>query len=1197
MTGVARGEPLLFAVPVTVALVLCAFGAAASDAAPVQRAALGLGAAVWAVVLLRLLARAVVPVGLVVAPDGLELRRGRRRVRLPWDEVDGVFLVPDPRTAPPAEGTPAAGGPAAFRGRLMVRPRAGSPAGLAPWGTPKWSSSWQAVEFDPRGLSLTPARLGELFASHVGGRWHGDAALPLDRSGGVTVPGQLLPWYASLVLWTRPLLAFTALCATGAAAGGPGIGFPQTIAAATAGLTVAVTGLGRLTRRLADPCLLRVDREGIRIGVGSTERALTWGEVSEVTTGPGLARRGAAARPTTAVLARLAPGASPPAALPHRSFPAQADRRLVEIMPLRSLHQPYGTGLDAFPAQLAAVLRQVGPDAGAGERTGGGAAAGTGDAASADTADGRVPPPPATGEPLTLHVSPTTPGAHRTVASALRVDAGARPLRVLIAPGRYPQPLTLPGTVELRAAEGQGTVVIEATEEVTVDCTGHVTLTGLTIVNRSSAAVRAGGRLRLTGCRVEGLGEYAVQALPQAELTIEECEIRVGRTALPGARATVRRTKFLAAKGDAVALTQGAHADFADCEVADARGCGISVTGATATIEDCRLHGTGSHAVFASQHAEVRMARCVARDIQSTALSFVDQARGTIEDTTVSGAKHGMYIARGADPTVRGSRFDHCRVTGVSVGEQGRGRLTDCTWEAIGDTGISVTDGGAPVVEDCRLQEGRLGVFVNKAQGRFTGLRISDHTSSAVLIRDESTVELSDVHLRSCATGLLARGASVNVTLTDATLTDVTHAGVAMEGTARITVERCTIERASLFGFNCRDDTYLSARECVVTTPGEAGLLTVSTAHVDVDRLTVTDSGGCGVIASDNSRVSVAHAVLRGGQGDGIRLGASVVGRFEDCEVTGFRGEAISGTSDRVRFDDVRTGGTDTTGADATGADTAGRPPRPPEAAPLTALHRMVGLDAAKHQVDVQVDLIRLAKWRKAAGLPVPPVAHHLVFSGPPGTGKTTVARLYGQILAALGTLKKGHLVEVARGDLVGEYLGHTAQKTQRVFERARGGVLFIDEAYSLARTFGSGTDFGQEAIDVLTKLMEDHRDDIVVIAAGYTEEMRTFLNSTPGLRSRFSRTIEFVAYEPEELTRIVELQAEALEYRLAPEVAPLLTERFERRARRGETANGRDARTLFEAMIESQAGRLAGHEQPTREELVLLLADDIPGA
>ncbi|MGW0467887.1 right-handed parallel beta-helix repeat-containing protein [Streptomyces sp. NPDC003027] len=1194
-TGEARGEPLLLAVPAAVGLALCAFGAAASDATLVQRTVLGLGAAVWAVALVRLLTRAVVTVGLAVAPDGLELRKGRRRVRLAWDEVDGVFLVPDPRTGPPPEGTPAVGGPAAFRGRLMVRPRAGSPAGLAPRGTPKWSAPWQAVEFDPRALSLTPARLGELFAPHAGGRWHGNAALPLDRSGGVTVPGQLLPWYASLVLRTRPLVALAVLCATGAAAGGQGIAFPQTIAAATAGLAVAVTGLGRLTRRLTDPCLLRVDREGIRIGVGPTERALTWGEVSEVTTGPGLARRGSTASPTPAVLARLAPGASPPSPLPHRSFPVQADRRLVEIMPLRS--QAYGSGLDVHPAQLTAVLRRVGPDAGSGGRTATGAAAGTDGAATADSAGGRVPPPPATGEPLTLHVSPTTPGAHRTIASALRVDAGARPLRVLIAPGRYPQPLTLPGTVELRAAEGQGTVVIEATEEVTVDCAGHVTLTGLTIVNRSSAAVRAGGRLRLTGCRVEGLGEYAVQALPQAELTIEECEIRVGRTALPGARATVRRTKFLAAKGDAVVLTQGAHADFADCEVADARGCGISVTGSTATIEDCRLNGTGSHAVFASQHAEVRMARCVARDIHSTALSFVDQARGTIEDTTVSGAKHGMYIARGADPTVRGSRFDHCRVTGVSVGEQGLGRLTDCTWEAIGDTGISVTDGGAPVVDDCRLLDGRLGVVVHKAQGRFTGLRISDHTSSAVLIRDESAVELSDVHLRGCATGLLARGASVNVTLTDATLTDVTHAGVAMEGTARLTVERCTIERTSLFGFNCRDDTYLSARECVVTAPGEAGLLAVSTAHVDVDRLTVTDSGGCGVIVSDNSRVSVAHAVLRGGQGDGIRLGASVLGRFEDCEVTGFRGEAIAGTSDRVRFDDVRTGGADTTGADATGADTAGPAPRPPEAAPLTALHRMVGLDAAKRQVDVQVDLIRLAKWRKAAGLPVPPVAHHLVFSGPPGTGKTTVARLYGQILAALGTLKKGHLVEVARGDLVGEYLGHTAQKTQRVFERARGGVLFIDEAYSLARTFGSGADFGQEAIDVLTKLMEDHRDDVVVIAAGYTEEMRTFLNSTPGLRSRFSRTIEFVAYEPEELTRIAELQAEALEYRLAPEVGALLTERFERRARRGDTANGRDARTLFEAMIESQAGRLAGHEQPTREELVLLLADDIPGA
>ena len=224
------------------------------------------------------------------------------------------------------------------------------------------------------------------------------------------------------------------------------------------------------------------------------------------------------------------------------------------------------------------------------------------------------------------------------------------------------------------------------------------------------------------------------------------------------------------------------------------------------------------------------------------------------------------------------------------------------------------------------------------------------------------------------------------------------------------------------------------------------------------------------------------------------------------------------------------------------------------------------------------------------------PVSNHLVFTGNPGTGKTTVARILARLYKKIGVLSKGQLVETDRSGLVAGYVGQTALKTQKKIEEAMGGVLFIDEAYSLAQGSSQGTDFGQEAVDTLLKAMEDHRDEFIVIAAGYTKPMETFIHSNPGLKSRFNKFIEFPDYTIDELMQIFELNLKKYQYTAKEEVLGEVKQLIMlNKAQNLENfANARAVRNLFENIITNQARRISKIEHPTQEEMQEILSGDL---
>ncbi|HEX2038943.1 MAG TPA: AAA family ATPase [Acidimicrobiales bacterium] len=265
--------------------------------------------------------------------------------------------------------------------------------------------------------------------------------------------------------------------------------------------------------------------------------------------------------------------------------------------------------------------------------------------------------------------------------------------------------------------------------------------------------------------------------------------------------------------------------------------------------------------------------------------------------------------------------------------------------------------------------------------------------------------------------------------------------------------------------------------------------------------------------------------------------------------------------------------------------------PRPLEEL-LAELNGLVGLAGVKAEVKLVADLLTVQKLRKERGLPVVETSRHLVFTGNPGTGKTTVARLVAQIYRTLGVVEKGHLVETDRSHLVAGYVGQTATRTREVVEKALGGVLLIDEAYALAQ--GDDKDFGHEAIATLVKLMEDHRHDLVVIAAGYPDEMRELIESNPGLRSRFPKTIAFPDYTDEELLAIFRSMCKAAAYTCALECDEAVLAFFAAQPRDKGFGNARLARNLFEASVARHASRVVGIENPTNEDLSVLLLTDI---
>ncbi|WP_350279090.1 AAA family ATPase [Kribbella sp. HUAS MG21] len=404
----------------------------------------------------------------------------------------------------------------------------------------------------------------------------------------------------------------------------------------------------------------------------------------------------------------------------------------------------------------------------------------------------------------------------------------------------------------------------------------------------------------------------------------------------------------------------------------------------------------------------------------------------------------------------------------------------------------------------------------------------------------------------------------------------------------RAHVEHTTVAGMSADGVIVRLGATVVLRDSQVSDCGRRGVYCYQYGRPTIEGCEVSGTAETGILIAYDSTAVLRHTFVHDTAGPAVSFGRRCRGEVVSCRWENTAEPAL----DLAEPELVAV--TAAVQARATTAD----PARADVESLLAELDTMVGLASVKEEVRSLIDEIQVNEWRRKAGLPIGSLSHHLVFAGAPGTGKTTVARIYGKLLAALGVLPKGQFNEVARRDLVGQYLGHTAEKTTKVFESATGGVLFIDEAYALSRAGAENDSFGQEAIDALVKLMEDHRDEVAVIVAGYSNEMRQFLDANPGLASRFSKTIDFEDYSPDELTLIVQRMVAANEYDLDAAAAPLLHQHFAAVSQAANFGNARDARRLFDRARKAQSQRLRRlGGMPALSDLRTLHIDDVTAA
>ncbi|MGW0876554.1 right-handed parallel beta-helix repeat-containing protein [Streptomyces sp. NPDC002740] len=813
-------------------------------------------------------------------------------------------------------------------------------------------------------------------------------------------------------------------------------------------------------------------------------------------------------------------------------------------------------------------------------------------------------------------------GEYPTIGDALAQARSGSVIRVF--PGTYPESLVVRTRVTIVAEGPRNSVEIAPDKGAAVTLvTDSVMLTDLVLRGNDDDlpvvdAVR--GQIALDSCEIAGGGWTALLSRGSGSLAMRGCRVTNPSGAgvvEAGSVGSVLEGCVIEHLGtSALVISENGRAVIRDSTMRDARGNGVLANGQSrGSVEGCDISATDKPAVALEGSTTVAVVRTAVHDA-AVGLFIATSARTTLTDVVVRDiAGHGLVVSNRSDPQVLRCTTERTKGSGLFVTGRARGEFHDCVFTAASNA-VTVTEYSNPILTGTKVEQGDgVGVLLTEESGaEFNRLEVSGVAGTGVIVRTGANPLIRRLRINGTQGPGLLVAEKGRGRFEDCEVTRTAGPALRTEQGGNPHVSDSLFQESARAGVSVGNGGLASLRDCVVAGSTGSGVTVDDGGEVSLIRTRIAGSHAHGVLVSAGGRAGLTNCEMSSNTGDGIRLDSAEQISLAGCTARSNQGAGLRHTKPGPRFSirdftssdnkiadsyqgaPADQGGSTSGGEADPGIREGGAVEQPPVPdGPLAELNALVGLASVKHQVNTLISLNRLVQRRAQLGIPAPPMSRHLVFAGPPGTGKTTVARLYGAVLAELGMLPSGHIIEVSRSDLVAQVIGGTAIKTTEAFQRALGGVLFIDEAYTLlSDSKGSGADFGQEAIDTLVKLIEDHREEAVVIVAGYSKEMQDFLAANPGLSSRFTRTITFDNYSVDELVTITENMCARHSYVLDALAREALKVHFSQMRRDATFGNGRAARTVFEEMVDRQSFRLSSLPEAGESDLVQILPEDV---